>query len=69
MMLRHLKLATFADRLESALFGTLAEGVKTKDIGGTASTTAFLDAICRKIDAECSAKKTAKKGKGVSKAV
>lgn len=36
MMLRHLKLPVFADRLEASIFSTLAEGIKTRDVGGSA---------------------------------
>jgi isocitrate dehydrogenase (NAD+) len=46
MMLRHLKLPVFADRIENALFKTLEQGVKTADAGGNASTTKFVDTIC-----------------------
>ena len=44
-MLRHLDLADFADRVESALLATLAAGVRTSDIGGTAGTREFAEAI------------------------
>ncbi len=46
MMLRHLKFNTFADRLERSIFSTLGEGTKTKDLGGSASTTQFMDSVC-----------------------
>jgi isocitrate dehydrogenase (NAD+) len=46
MMLRHLDEADAADRVASALDRVLAEGsVRTRDMGGTASTTEFAEAI------------------------
>ncbi len=36
LMLRHLDLGAFADRVERALLATLAAGIKTQDIGGHA---------------------------------
>ena len=69
MMLRHLKLPVFAERLEESIFEVLKSGVRTRDIGGTASTTAFVDAICARLTAEAKARAAHKKGKGVSKAV
>jgi isocitrate dehydrogenase (NAD+) len=69
MMLRHLKFPVFADRLETAIFDTLKAGIRTADIGGTASTTAFMDAVCSRLESEKLARAAAKKGKGVSKAV
>lgn len=69
MMLRHLKLPNFADRLESAIFSTLQSDVKTVDVGGSASTQQFMDAICERIEQEASSLKTKKKGKGMSKSV
>jgi isocitrate dehydrogenase (NAD+) len=69
MMLKHLKFNTFANRLEAAIFSTLKDGVKTRDIGGSASTTQVLDSICGKLEGEKKAQQAAKKGKGVSKAV
>jgi isocitrate dehydrogenase (NAD+) len=67
MMLRHLKLGVFADRMERAIFETLAGGIKTKDVGGTHSTTQVLDAIVNHIQADSNAK--VKTGKGISRAV
>ena len=49
MMLRHLKLPGFADRLEDALYGTLESGVKTRDIGGAAATDEFVAEVVRRI--------------------
>ncbi len=46
LMLRHLKENFAADRIEKALYSVLAEGkVKTYDLGGTAKTSEFADAI------------------------
>lgn len=64
-MLRYLKLHTFADRIEKAIFATLLEGIKTKDVGGTASTSVFMDAVVAKIVAS-GAGSTVKKSKGKS---
>ena len=69
MMLRHLKLPVFAERLEAAIFQTLADGVRTKDLGGSASTTVYVDHICGKLSADATRRAAGKKGKGVSKAV
>ena len=45
LMLRHLDLEDLADRIESALFKTFADRVRTPDIGGTASTMEFARAV------------------------
>lgn len=46
LLLRHLKEKEAADRIEKALYDILSEGkVKTYDLGGTAGTTEFADAI------------------------
>lgn len=46
MMLRYLGLPRFADQISSALNSVLTEGlVKTKDIGGTATTSDFTKAV------------------------
>jgi len=45
LMLRHLELPLAADRVEAALASTLAAGIKTPDVGGTAGTRAFARAI------------------------
>jgi isocitrate dehydrogenase (NAD+) len=49
LMLRHLDLAEDADRIERALHATLAAGVRTSDIGGTAGTRAFAEAIAARL--------------------
>ncbi|KAK0745170.1 hypothetical protein B0T21DRAFT_281142 [Apiosordaria backusii] len=50
MMLRHMSLNQYADRIEKAAFATLAEGkALTGDLGGKASTKQFTDAIIEKL--------------------
>jgi isocitrate dehydrogenase (NAD+) len=50
LMLRHVDEGPMADRIMSALGAVLSEGtVRTRDLGGTASTIEFTDAICRKL--------------------
>jgi isocitrate dehydrogenase (NAD+) len=50
MMLRHLGEREIADRTENAMFAVFEEGkVRTKDIGGTAKTAEFADAIIGKM--------------------
>jgi isocitrate dehydrogenase (NAD+) len=49
LMLRHIGEGTIADRVMQALGETLASGVRTRDLGGTASTIEFTDAICRRL--------------------
>jgi isocitrate dehydrogenase (NAD+) len=50
LMLRHIGEGKMADRIVAALAAVLAEGrVRTRDLGGTASTIEFTDAICRQL--------------------
>jgi isocitrate dehydrogenase (NAD+) len=50
LMLRHIGEGPIADRVVASLNAVLADGkVRTRDLGGTASTIEFTDAICRKI--------------------
>jgi len=49
LMLRHLGYPADADRLEGAVRGTIASGVTTYDLGGTAGTAAFADAIVERL--------------------
>jgi isocitrate dehydrogenase (NAD+) len=50
LMLRHIDEGAIADRVMQALNGVLSEGrVRTRDLGGTASTIEFTDAICRRL--------------------
>ncbi|HEY6805104.1 MAG TPA: isocitrate dehydrogenase (NAD(+)) [Pyrinomonadaceae bacterium] len=52
LMLRHLGEREAADKIESSLLAVFAEGkVRTRDIGGTARTTEFADAIIQKMNA------------------
>ena len=51
MMLRHLGLNDYADKISKATYDVIAEGkVRTNDIGGTSSTTEFTEAIINKLD-------------------
>jgi isocitrate dehydrogenase (NAD+) len=51
MMLDHLGEREAARRVKNALVRVLEAGeVRTRDLGGTASTTAFADAVCRAIE-------------------
>ena len=50
LMLRHINEGAIADRVMKALADVLADGkVRTRDLGGTASTIEFTDAICRRL--------------------
>lgn len=49
LMLRHLELEDYADGVEQALLATLTAGIKTTDIGGTATTGEFARAISDRI--------------------
>jgi isocitrate dehydrogenase (NAD+) len=49
LMLRHINEGSIADRIAAALADTLREGTRTKDLGGTASTIEFTEAICRRL--------------------
>jgi isocitrate dehydrogenase (NAD+) len=50
LMLRHIDEGAMADRIMAALGSVLSEGkVRTRDLGGTASTIEFTDAICRRL--------------------
>ena len=52
LMLRHIDEHEMADRIMKALGDVLAEGkVRTRDLGGRASTIQFTDAICRRLAA------------------
>jgi isocitrate dehydrogenase (NAD+) len=51
LMLDHVGERAAAERIRGALARVLAAGiVRTRDLGGTAHTTEFTDAICREID-------------------
>ena len=48
LMLRHIGEAAAADRIMAALVAVLGAGrVRTRDLGGTASTLEFADALCK----------------------
>ena len=50
LMLRHIDEGAIADRVVQALGAVLSEGqVRTRDLGGKASTIEFTEAICRKL--------------------
>jgi isocitrate dehydrogenase (NAD+) len=50
MMLRHMSLNNHADKIEKAIFDTLAEGKQiTGDLGGKASTGQFTKAIISRL--------------------
>src|SRR5687768_9764883 len=49
LMLQHVNEDTIADAILTDLKKTLASGHVTPDLGGTASTTSFADAICREL--------------------
>jgi isocitrate/isopropylmalate dehydrogenase len=48
-MLRHIKEGAIADRIMAALAAVLSAGVRTRDLGGTAGTTEFAEAICQRL--------------------
>ncbi|HEY6064869.1 MAG TPA: isocitrate/isopropylmalate family dehydrogenase, partial [Thermoanaerobaculia bacterium] len=49
LMLRHLKLPDYADRIEAALLATFAAGIRTGDLGGSASTSEFARAVSERL--------------------
>ena len=51
-MLRYLGLNSYANRIETALHETLKADIKTRDLGGSASTLEFTNAICERIQPE-----------------
>ncbi|MEM7659739.1 MAG: isocitrate/isopropylmalate family dehydrogenase [Bacteroidota bacterium] len=51
LMLRHLNLKEIADRIEAALFKTLADSTQTtKDLGGPCSTSEFAENVVKNLD-------------------
>jgi isocitrate dehydrogenase (NAD+) len=51
LMLEHIGESTHAGRIRAALTRVLADGkIRTHDLGGTATTTEFTDAICRTME-------------------
>ena len=51
LMLRHLGYPAEADRLETAVRTTIASGTRTYDLGGSAGTSDFADAIVERLSA------------------
>jgi len=52
MMLRHMDLTSYADKISNATLATIAEGkFITGDLGGSATTTQYTDEIIRHIEA------------------
>ncbi len=49
LMLEHLDLPDLARRIEAALHKTLAAGIRTPDIGGSAGTRAFAKAVAERL--------------------
>ena len=49
LMLRHLDKNGVADRVMGAIRQTLSDGVKTRDLGGTASTTEYTEAVVARL--------------------
>lgn len=49
-MLKYIGEKDYADKIETALFKTLAEGYKTSDLGGELSTTQFTDKIIENLN-------------------
>jgi isocitrate dehydrogenase (NAD+) len=49
LMLRHLDLAALADQIEKALLATFAAGIRTADLGGTATTSGFAKAVAERL--------------------
>jgi isocitrate dehydrogenase (NAD+) len=48
MMLNHMGLQTYAKKIENAILTVIREGKHvTADLGGTASTTEYTEAICQ----------------------
>jgi isocitrate/isopropylmalate dehydrogenase len=51
MMLDYIGEPKPAERIRAALHGVLTGGqVRTRDLGGTASTTEFTETLCREIE-------------------
>ena len=49
LMLRHIGEGAMADRIMNAVIATLTAGVRTRDLGGTASTMEYADAVCQRL--------------------
>jgi tartrate dehydrogenase/decarboxylase / D-malate dehydrogenase len=57
LMLRHLKLDGAAGQLERAVEDAVASGVKTRDIGGSATTTEFADEVVQRVKASAASRR------------
>ena len=49
LMLRHIGEGAMADRIMNAVVATLSDGVRTRDLGGTATTVEYAEAICARL--------------------
>jgi isocitrate dehydrogenase (NAD+) len=50
LMLTHINEQAIADRIQVALAAVLSEGrVRTRDLGGTAGTMEFAEAVCERL--------------------
>ncbi|MBP7953375.1 MAG: 3-isopropylmalate dehydrogenase, partial [Enterococcus sp.] len=52
MLRQSFGLETMADQIEDACFATMEAGLLTSDLGGTASTSAFTQAVIQRIQGE-----------------
>ena len=50
LMLRYLELGEMANAIERALFATFAAGIRTTDLGGSATTTEFAKAVSERLE-------------------
>jgi isocitrate dehydrogenase (NAD+) len=50
LMLQHLELNDLAGRILSALFATFADGIRTADLGGSATTVEFAKAVAERVN-------------------
>jgi isocitrate dehydrogenase (NAD+) len=51
LMLRHINMVPYADAIENATLGVIAQGKSlTRDIGGSASCSQYTDAIVKALD-------------------
>jgi tartrate dehydrogenase/decarboxylase/D-malate dehydrogenase len=57
LMLRHLNLEGAAGRLEQAVEDAVAAGVKTRDVGGAATTTEFADEVVQRVKASAATRR------------
>ena len=49
MMLRHMNLFEYADKIENAVFETIRNGERTGDLGGKLGTKAFTERIISRL--------------------